>query len=472
MTKYILALLLILSGTATNSQIIGESCGTPIPSNQWEIIFSQMINEFRVQQTRTGNSRFVEYTIPVIFHMIHSGQSIGSFPNIQREQIISQITVLNQDFAGTGFNFQTYPANAFIQWAINQSLPTENKDSLGRVKIANINIKFCLAEKDTNGNTLSEPGIERINLNTRGWSNPNIFTTPAALRTYFDGTIKPQSIWNAKKYLNIWISDKNAAVPFTGFSTLPPLSTLPGIAGNGEGTDSTDGIWSYSSAVGSAFIFPGGIYASPNVRGRTITHEAGHYFGLRHIWADGNCLTDYCADTPPAFTSNTGFPVYPLNPGSCSSPSNSPNGEMYMNYMDYSADPAKYMFTYDQAVRMQTAMLNSPLRNTLGTHGLCVAVLGINNESGNIPEGYELKQNYPNPFNPVTKIGFSIPKSTFVKFVIYDALGQEVICLANSEILPGNYEVDFDGEKYPSGIYYYKIETGSFSETKKMILLK
>jgi hypothetical protein len=230
MTKYILALLLILSGTATNSQIIGESCGTPIPSNQWEIIFSQMINEFRVQQTRTGNSRFVEYTIPVIFHMIHSGQSIGSFPNIQREQIISQITVLNQDFAGTGFNFQTYPANAFIQWAINQSLPTENKDSLGRVKIANINIKFCLAEKDTNGNTLSEPGIERINLNTRGWSNPNIFTTPAALRTYFDGTIKPQSIWNAKKYLNIWISDKNAAVPFTGFSTLPPLSTLPGIA--------------------------------------------------------------------------------------------------------------------------------------------------------------------------------------------------------------------------------------------------
>lgn len=472
MTKYILALLLILSGTATNSQIIGESCGTPIPGNQWEIIFSQMINEFRAQQTRSGSSRFVEYTIPVIFHVIHSGQNIGSFPNIQREQIISQITVLNQDFAGTGFNYQTYPANAFIQWAINQSLPTENKDSLGRVKIANINIKFCLAEKDTNGNTLSEPGIERINLNTRGWSNPNIFTTPAALRTYFDATIKPQSIWNAKKYLNIWISDKNAAVPFTGFSTLPPLSTLPGIAGNGEGTDSTDGVWSYSSAVGSAFIFPGGIYASPNVRGRTITHEAGHYFGLRHIWADGNCLTDYCADTPPAFTSNTGFPVYPLNPGSCSSPSNSPNGEMYMNYMDYSADPAKYMFTYDQAVRMQTAMLNSPLRNTLGTHGLCVAVLGINNESGNIPEGYKLMQNYPNPFNPETEIRFSIPDRSGITITIHNSAGIEVSELVSGPMDAGTYSIKWDAAEFASGVYFCLMTAGGFTFTQKMVLLK
>jgi len=472
MTKFLLVLLLVLSGTITNSQSIGEVCGTPIPGGQWENTFSEFIKEFRNQQIQSGSSRFVEYTIPVIFHVIHSGQSIGSFPNIQREQINSQITVLNQDFAGTGFNYQTYPSNAFIQWAVNQSLPPESKDSLGRVKIANINIKFCLAEKDTNGNILTEPGIERINLNTRGWSNPNIFTTPAALRTYFDGTIKPQSIWNAKKYLNIWISDKNAAMPFTGFSTLPPLSTLPGIAGNGEGTDSTDGIWSYSSAVGSAFIFPGGIYASPNVRGRTITHEAGHYFGLRHIWADGNCLTDYCADTPPAFTSNTGFPVYPLNPGSCSSPSNSPNGEMYMNYMDYSADPAKYMFTYDQAVRMQTAMLNSPLRNTLGTHGLCVAVLGFNNEGGNIPAQFQLMQNYPNPFNPVTEISFSIPEENSITLIIYNSIGEQISVLLDEVMRAGYHNIKWDASNYPSGIYYYRLVSPNETISRKMVLIK
>ena len=379
---------------------------------------------------------------------------------------------MNQDFSGTGFNYSTYPVNAFVQWATNQNLPLVNRDSLGRVKIANINIKFCLAEKDTLGNTLPEPGIERINLLSRGWTNPNTFAVPADLRTYFDGVIKPQSIWDVRKYLNIWISDKNAAMPFTGFSTLPPLSTLPGLGGNAEGTDSTDGIWSFSSAVGSQFIFPGGIYASPNVRGRTITHEAGHYLGLRHIWADGNCLTDYCGDTPPAFTSNTGFPVYPLNPGSCSSPSNSPNGEMFMNFMDYSADPAKYMFTYDQAIRMQTAMLNSPFRNQLGTHGLCIAVLGINIERNNIPEGYELMQNYPNPFNPVTEITFSIAEQNTVSLIIYNANGKQISVLLDKVINAGFHTIKWNATDYPSGIYYYRLVSPKVIISRKMVLIK
>lgn len=91
---------------------------------------------------------------------------------------------MNQDFAGTGFNYNTYPANAFIQWAINQNLPPVNLDSLGRVKIANIYIKFCLSEKDSSGNPLTEPGINRINFNTYGWQNPNSFTTPQSLRAF------------------------------------------------------------------------------------------------------------------------------------------------------------------------------------------------------------------------------------------------------------------------------------------------
>ncbi len=467
--RYIL-LILVFTYSAYSQE--NNFCGTEIPSQQWENIFSSLINDFKKTHEQNSSQQFTEYTIPVIFHVIHSGQSVGTFPNILQAQISSQVTVLNQDYAGTGFNCNTYPVNAFIQWAINQNLPAVNRDSLGRVKIANINIKFCLAEKDTSGNTLPEPGIERINLNSRGWVNPNTFAVPADLRSYFDGTIKPQSIWDVRKYLNIWISDKNASMPFTGFSTLPPLSTLPGISGAGEGTDSTDGIWSYSSAVGSAFIFPGGVYASPNVRGRTITHEAGHYLGLRHIWADGSCLTDYCADTPPAFTSNTGFPVYPLNPGSCSSPANSPNGEMFMNYMDYSADPAKYMFTYDQAVRMQTAMLNSPYRNQLGTHGLCVAVLGINSEGNSIPEGYLLMQNYPNPFNPVTEISFSMPGTENINLRIYNSLGREIAVLLNSTIEAGYHTVNWNAAKEPSGVYYYVLSTDKISISRKMVLIK
>ena len=473
MVKLLLILLSLcyFSGN-TRTQDHNDLCGTYVPSQQWEDIFSVYVQQFRNNMGLRTNDQFVEYTIPVIFHVIHSGQTVGTFPNIVQDQINSQITVLNQDYAGTGFNYNTYPANAFVQWAINQNLPQSNIDSLGRVKIANINIKFCLAEKDTLGNTLPEPGIERIDLNSRGWLNPNTFTTPQTLRAYFDGTIKPGSIWNVRKYLNIWISDKNAAVPFTGFATLPPLSTLPGITGGGEGTETTDGIWSYTSAVGSKLLFPGGIYASPNVRGRTITHEAGHYLGLRHIWGDGNCLTDYCTDTPPAFTSNTGFPVYPLNPGSCGSPSNSPNGEMYMNYMDYSADPAKYMFTYDQAVRMQTAMLNSPFRNQLGTHGLCVAVLGFNNEGGNTPLGYELFQNYPNPFNPATEISFRIPEQTSVSLNIYNSIGEQISVLLDEIKRAGYHTIKWDATEYPSGIYYYNLTSEKINLSMKMVLLK
>lgn len=281
------------------------------------------------------------------------------------------------------------------------------------------------------------------------------------------------SLHQSKKYLNIWISDKNAAVPYTGFSTLPPLSTLPGITGNGEGTEQTDGIWSFSSAVGSAYIFPGGIYASPNVRGRTITHEAGHYLGLRHIWGDGSCLTDYCADTPPAGTSNTGFPVYPLNPGSCSTPSNSPNGEMFMNFMDYSADPAKYMFTYDQAVRMQTAMLNSPLRNQLGTHNLCSPVIGIEiNNNNEYPSGFQLYQNYPNPFNPETIIRFSLPAEGFVRLSVYNQAGEEISVLLNGFCKAGFYESKWNAENLPSGMYFYSLTAAGKTFTGKMVLLK
>ncbi len=470
--KILLLLFLILNIYSYNiSSQDYNFCGTTVPAINWENEFNRLITDFRKNNSYSTNE-FTVYTIPVIFHVLHSGQPVGTFPNIVQQQINSQITVLNQDYEGKGLNYNSYPSNAFIQWAINQNLPQINRDSLGRVKIADISIKFCLAEKDTLGNTLPEPGIERINITTRGWQNPNTFTTPQDLRNYFDNTIKPSSIWNAKKYLNIWISDKNAAVPYTGFSTLPPLSTLPGITGNGEGTEQTDGIWSFSSAVGSALIFPAGIYASPNVRGRTITHEAGHYLGLRHIWGDGNCLTDYCADTPPAFTSNTGFPVYPLNPGSCSSPSNSPNGEMFMNFMDYSADPAKYMFTYDQAVRMQTAMLNSPLRNQLGTHNLCSPVIGIETVTTEYPNEFKLFQNYPNPFNPVTEISFSIPEQNKVTLTVYNSIGEQAEVLLNEIVGPGFHKIIWNAEIYPSGIYFYSLSTENKTLTGKMVLLK
>lgn len=98
--------------------------------------------------------------------------------------------------------------------------------------------------------------------------------------------------------------------------------------------------------------------------------------------------------------------------------------------------------------------------------------VGINNISTTIPEQYNLGQNYPNPFNPVTKIQFDLPESGLVSLTVYDMLGRQVAVLVNEYESAGTYLVDFDGSRLSSGIYYYRIETGSYAEVKKMILLK
>ena len=89
-----------------------------------------------------------------------------------------------------------------------------------------------------------------------------------------------------------------------------------------------------------------------------------------------------------------------------------------------------------------------------------------------IPESFSMSQNYPNPFNPATNIKYSIPQNTFVRIAIFDVLGREVSAPVNEFKQAGNYEVNFNASDLCSGIYYYKINAGSFTDTKKMILIK
>jgi len=89
-----------------------------------------------------------------------------------------------------------------------------------------------------------------------------------------------------------------------------------------------------------------------------------------------------------------------------------------------------------------------------------------------IADKFELQQNYPNPFNPTTSISFSIPSSAFTSLKVYDIIGNEVATLVNEEKTAGNYEVRFNASSLTSGTYFYKLSAGSFTEVKKMILLK
>jgi len=98
--------------------------------------------------------------------------------------------------------------------------------------------------------------------------------------------------------------------------------------------------------------------------------------------------------------------------------------------------------------------------------------IGIRQISKIVPKDYVLFQNYPNPFNPKTIIKYQLGITGKVKLVIYDLLGKEITKLVNEKQTAGNYQIEWDGSKYASGVYFYKLETESFSTTKKMVLLK
>ena len=113
----------------------------------------------------------------------------------------------------------------------------------------------------------------------------------------------------------------------------------------------------------------------------------------------------------------------------------------------------------------------------IGTHGRGVwemngTLIGISNYNNTVPDNFYLKQNFPNPFNPSTKITFGISKSAFVSLKVFDALGREISELVNENLKQGSYEVLFRGDNLTSGIYFYKLTAGNYSETRKMMLIK
>ena len=98
--------------------------------------------------------------------------------------------------------------------------------------------------------------------------------------------------------------------------------------------------------------------------------------------------------------------------------------------------------------------------------------IGYPQDEREFQNGINLHQNYPNPFNPTTKISYQIPELSYVKLKIYDVLGKEIATLVSEEKPAGNYEINFNAFDVTSGIYFYQLETESYLETKKMILLK
>ena len=439
-------------------------CATPPPPPEWDAWFNAQVEEFK-KGLETGKMTVTNYTIPVVIHVIYGTEAVGTYPNLSQAQLNSQIVVLNQDYSGTGYNTSTYPATAYTHWATAQALPAANKDANGRVAIANTGIQFCLATKDPNGVTLPEPGIDRVSYTAKGWSNPNSasYNSTTTFMNYIDGTIKPGTIWNPAKYLNMWVTDENTSVGLLGYATFPAGTTLSGISG--PGTSTTDGFWAVANAFGSKNICASGTYDPTYCYGRTCTHEIGHYLGLRHTWGDGTCLTDYCNDTPTETAANyANCPqVYPFHSGTCTSPSNSPDGEMTMNFMDYTNDACMYMFSVDQTSRIQTCMQTGTYRTGLNASAALLCTTGIleNNLSNNISI-------YPNPSSGDIFMNVNSTTISSADITIFNAIGD--IVLQKRVPISSGSAVKFEMINHPDGMYLIQMKTAEGTITKKVIL--
>jgi len=280
----------------------------------------------------TGFNSNQVITLPIIFHIIHNGETTGATPNIDAQYINAQLQQLNQDFANLSGSTQNVAADTKVQ--------------------------FCLAQIDPSGNCLAEAGINRINRNNLS------FTAPPYDQAYFESQIKPATQWNPNQYYNVWTAE--LVTGLFGFAQLPEAASLAGVQ-SGNGSAATDGTVVQYQKIGSKTLpFSSG---APYNMGRTLTHETGHWLGLIHIWGDGPCgIDDFCQDTPRQSFSSAGCPS-----GVDSCPSD-PGNDMYENYMDYSNDICMNTFTADQANRISVVMdaqEGSPRRAILANSNMC-----------------------------------------------------------------------------------------------------
>lgn len=427
-----LALFACLAMFFAGYSFLGDGENSSSQLNKHRTCATVEFNELQMQQNpefRENRKRIEEFTknythsegrllvtIPVVFHVVYNTAQ----QNLSDAQILSQLAVLNQDYARLNLDTNLIPA-------------------VWKPIAANTQIQFCLAQRDPNGNPTS--GI------TRTSTSVTAFNGSADQRIFFTAQ-GGQDIWDRDRYLNIYTCNLGGGL--LGYAQFP------------GGNPQTDGTVNLFSAVGTV-----GVVNPPYDKGRTVTHEVGHWLNLFHIWGDEpDCnQDDEVSDTPLQGNSSSGCPTYPTT-DACQP--NSP-GIMFMNYMDYSNDACMYMFTNGQSTRMNAA-LNGPRASLLTSNGC--SPIGITPISTEIPTKFKLEQNYPNPFNPVTNIRFDIPKSSYVRLTIFDISGKLIEAPVSQNLNAGTYNVDFDAAKLSSGIYFYKLEAGEFTQTKKMMVIK
>ncbi len=325
--KILFLIILVASAIYANSQ---ERCGTAAINQQR----MEKSSEYKKARDKVNNqtAKWIKehpnytpettITIPVVVHVVWNTND----QNISDTQIQSQIDVLNADFNRTNID------------AINTPNIWQNI-------AADCEIEFCLANIDPNGNPTT--GITRTQTNTSQFqiSGPSVE----------DASTGGKEPWNINQYLNIWVCNLGGGV--LGYASQPS-----------EFLSSNDGVVINYTNFGNS-----GNSNAPYHKGRTATHEVGHWLNLDHIWGNNNCGNDYITDTPKQEKDNNGCPGFPHNINSCNTPNI--NGDMFMNYMDYTNDQCMNLFTKGQKTRMLAAI--NEYRPNILTHSLCSGTANI-----------------------------------------------------------------------------------------------
>ena len=401
----------LLSLTATQAQRI---CGT---TNYTKTVHSSK----QTAAEAKGGVRLVArdtlanelINIPVVIHVLYN----SDVQNISDEQIKSQLVSLNKDFN-------------------NQNNDRVNTPAAFKSVVANCNIKFCLAQVDAMGKRTT--GIERK------FSNTAVFNADDAMKIESRGGIKA---WNSKKYLNIWICGLN--------SRSLGYATSPGSAAE------IDGVVIAYDVFGTI-----GNLRAPFNKGRTASHEVGHWLGLSHIWGDDNCGDDGVYDTPRQKSYNFGCPSFPR----VTDCSETANGDMYMNFMDFVDDACMNMFTLGQKQKMRALFSANNSRNgfltAFGCDSNAVQSGPTVTDTTIVPVVLPLQVTiYPNP----TQATLNIEVAKFVSntnntVCIYNAIGAIVY---TKQINTAKTSIQV--ATLPAGMYTVVINSGTEKITKKLV---
>jgi hypothetical protein len=270
--------------------------------------------------------------IPVVVHIVYRDQT----ENLDDSLVYNQIQVLNEDFRRLNADASS-TRQEFVPFA------------------ADAGIEFYLAEIDPDGNPTT--GIVRQSSTTAYFMSFNFQTLTYSMDVVKYDTAGGSNAWPVDKYLNIWVCD--LSLPLLGDALLgfayPPVGAANWPTGSTPVDPNADGVVIHYKVFGRNNPNAVGVLSDAD-RGRTVTHEVGHYLGLRHIWGDGDCtMDDGISDTPDA-DADAGF-ACDYSKNTCTE-TNIEYPDMIENYMDYAADACQNLFTQEQADLMRSSINN------------------------------------------------------------------------------------------------------------------